>query len=273
MNKKDNDIKKIFDIYLDKDSNLNRIEKRINKRKVNLIKYLFPVTLCLITGIMLFASFYKENNSNRVYNGNVNYNVKNESSNEISISSELKDILYDITDPKVLYKISTHVAIVKVTSIDGVTRIDPNTNKGVIDPFTYGNAEVIREIKGEFKSKSIKYRRHGGKMPYLKWLEGDVDPDKLLSIAKENGVTDEELEKRIVNCKYPGDIEIKEGKIYLAYIYHNPKVHKEDEYSFQGYQYGLKEIPFYSEIIDTKELRVLDNETKELIAIKDLIEF
>lgn len=273
MDKKDDDVKKMFDINFGKEQNLYMIEKKIegfNKKGKHNLRYLFPVG-CLLIVFIIFLGYSK------LYNSNIKLDNNNvlDDSNVFYYEgdSSFVDFLYDITNPKVLYEISSHVAVVRITSIDGVSIINQKTNTGVSHPYTYGNAEVLAEIKGTFKDRNIKYIRSGGRMAYLEWLNGDVDPEKLLNIAKENGVTLEELEKRTVDYRYPGDIDIKVGKVYLAFMFNDPLYHLENQYTFQGFQYGMREIPFYNSFISLNNLKVLDNTTGKLVDITDVIDF
>lgn len=274
MNKEDRDVKKILDVNFNKKQNLYMIEKKIEgfnrKSKYNL-RYLFPVG-CLLLVFIIFWGYY-----NKSYDSNINLDDGNllDDSNIFYYENELSltDFLYDITDPKVLYELSSHVAIVKITSIDGVSRINQKTNTGVLNPYTYGNAEVLAQIKGSFKDKNIKYVRTGGRIPYLEWLKGDVDPDKLLSLAINNGATMEELKRRIVDYRYPGDIDIEVGKVYLVFMTHNQEYNFENQYAFLGFQYGMRKIPFYSSLIPLEKLRVLDNTNGSLVNLADIVDF
>lgn len=174
----------------------------------------------------------------------VKYKQKDESasSNNVLNVTSVFDLAYDISNSKVLANHSTYIALIKIDSIDGVTNINRKTGNPVSGPYSFGKATVIKNIKGNIPNKNIEFSRMGGEMPYDEWIKGDIDPAKIESVRKEAGLDKVSTKDIKVIYKVEGDIEIEENKTYLVYMNQDLQSNKENEYSIQGFQYGLREI-------------------------------
>ena len=272
----DKNFKNMFKDYLSSTRNLEEINRKISKKERKLkLKY----SLSLITVIVLFFVSYISFNNDRKNAISLN----NEDDKEVITlpndiignyykGDDFLDVLFNVEDISVLLEESDHVAIIFVNKIEGVTNYKESLKKQYGDPYTYGRARVIYEFKGKFKEKEIGFTRSGGKLPYLEWLKGDVDPDKLLNLAFQSGFTMEDLKKRVVDTRRAGDIEIAEGKLYLAFIKDSGNLLKEDyNYSILGEEYGLREVSLVSFLFGKDKIKVKDNKLNKYVYLKDIL--
>lgn len=277
-----------------KEEILNNFVKN-EKKKVSYFKWAL-VPVCVIAIVLLVSlkqttkSITNENiDKNKDYNTidtNPNNPIsKNDDLNGkhiIQITDGYEDssdgIFYDMSDLNVLAKKSDAIAIVRIDSIDGCTKRYRISNKKAGYIFTYGNASVLKAIQGDIKNNEFIYKKPGGRLPYLEWVEADTDPEKLLSMVRANGnkINGVPVEDVIVEEKRKDDIEITEGKIYLAFMMKSFEYSDDfNEYAFIGRQYGLREIKNYD--IKNKTLsgvKVKNNKTgkwEDISKVIDLI--
>ena len=98
-----------------------------------------------------------------------------EETNVITVSSHA-DCLYNISDSDVLASVSEHIALIRINSIDGTSNLNKQTGEYVSNPYLYGKATVLKELKGSFGTQGIDFVREGGTLPYNEWIKGDCDP-------------------------------------------------------------------------------------------------
>ena len=189
-----------------------------------------------------------------------------EKTNVITVSSHA-DSLYNISDSDVLASISEHIALIRIDSIDGTSNLNKRTGEYVANPYLYGKATVLKELKGSFGTRSIDFVREGGTLPYNEWIKGDCDPAKLQALREKAGLDSEKTNTLYVKYKPEGDIELEAGKTYLAYMFRNPDFNVENEYVIHGYQYGLRElqqnIKLTDDLSNLNDLKVKNNMTGE----------
>ena len=91
-------------------------------------------------------------------------------------------------------------------------------------------------------TKKITYRRFGGILPYEEYIKASNASEKVTRLQKENNVDVDSLKGTKIISRWDGDIEVEVGKTYLVLMINDPKFHQENEYWFEGYQYGLREV-------------------------------
>lgn len=293
-------LKKMFDGEYNskktKEEILINYEKSINK-KVRYFKWSL-VPLCFILIIFLISSSESLNSEkDKKFDIDKHYNNNDTDSFEDKYNPSKKDdlnkrhiihieidsndssdgIFYDISDLNVLAKKSDIVAIVRIDSIDGYTKRYRISHEKAGYIYTYGNATVLKTIQGDLKNNKLIYKKTGGRLPYLEWVEADTDPEKLLSLVKanDNKIDGVPVENVIVEEKRKGDIDIAEGKIYLAFMMKGYEYSDDyNEYAFIGRQYGLREVKNYD--INNQTLsgvKVKNNVTGEWEDISKIINF
>jgi len=253
--------------------NANIKEKMQEERldKVNYSNKKLVLSSMIILSVLVLIIVFNYNN--------ISFNNKDDNkktcqpSNNINDSRVINDNLpnritdcspcYDYSDSKVIYELSDYIAIIKVNSIDSVTnsieQLGVNTN---------GTATIIGMLKGNIKDKKIAFKRSGGILSYQDYINGEH--------PKEGIIPPNDPENLMVDARYRGDIDIKEGRVYLAYI---SKLDGYKDKNLNGYyimyhQYGLREIQdMCSEITikDIKDLKVRNNDTDKWESIKDVI--
>ena len=225
----------------------------MNKTSKICILIIFVVMLVVI---IVPTSLKKDSNDTKkdIIN-NVNLDEENQVIN-VLLSA---DILYDLSDTKVMSDISDYIAIVKINSIDGASNINKKTNE-YVSTYSYGKASILKMLKGNIDSKEINYTRSGGKMLYTDWVKGQASPDKVNNMMRTSKNID--LNKLLVYDKYENDIDIEVGKIYLAYMYQEPSFNSANEYVIHGFQYGLREISGDTKNYnDISKIKVKNNNT------------
>ena len=225
----------------------------MNKTSKICILIIFVVMLVVI---IVPTSLKKDSNDTRkdIIN-NVNLDEENQVIN-VLLSA---DILYDLSDTKVMSDISDYIAIVKINSIDGASNINKKTNE-YVSTYSYGKASILKMLKVNIDSKEIDYTRSGGKMLYTDWVKGQASPDKVNNMMKNSKNID--LNKLLVYDKYENDIDIEVGKVYLVYMYQEPSFNSVNEYVIHGFQYGLREISGDTkDYNDISKIKVKNNNT------------
>lgn len=165
--------------------------------------------------------------------------------------------------PDYLNELSDHIAIIRVISID---EMDMSYS---LFGMTKGKLLVNNSLKGDFNDGDIiKFGKIGG----------IIDAQTLIDVqGEESSYTKEEPKNEIYfNIIREFDINIEEGKTYLAYLGYNEK---EDVYEIVGLKYGLRElyIPQEKDYISLKELDfnnigLKNNDTNEYENLQEYID-
>lgn len=190
----------------------------------------------------------------------------------------IPEYTFDVSNVTELSEHATHVFIGRVDSIDGCST---TVGSGEFSPVPeeYGKISVIKSIKGEIKTKSIKYARPGGVISVAEYEK--YAPEETVKNEEENRKASgkENLDKNIsfYEMRHDGDIKIEIGKTYLFFAMYN----KETGYYFIfGDQYGSREISGMSgddkkafiKSLDKDELKLKDNDTGKHESLKNFIE-
>lgn len=186
---------------------------------------------------------------------------------DVYLIASFIELDYNNSNPQTMAGMSDSMAIVKIKSLDGVS----NYGKGVqqyVHPYTYGQMEIIQNLKGDVKEGEIvKFSRLGGTMPFDEYLEG-------LSEAERAKFANHDTEKK-VKITFDGDIDIEADKTYLVYLA-NSTVHYAEPgaYEIVGFEGGLREIQTtsgYSVNSNSSDLKVLNNFTGEWENLNDVV--
>ncbi len=208
-------------------------------------------------------------------NINVGYNYKDEYKDKnITNATTMSDTEENLADSKVLYDISDYIAIVRINSMDGATNYMKKVG-AYTGTYTYGTATILKMIKGDIEKKKINYIRHGGQMLFKEWIlsHPKESQEKSLNLAKKGGL---DINNTVVNDMEMGDIDLEINKIYLVYMHHDDEYHDTNEYTIQGYQYGLREVNISSNtntINSLDNIQVKDNDTNKWVSLSSLINF
>ncbi len=198
--------------------------------------------------------------------------VSTESPKNIMTVSSHVVMAYDISDNNVLAEISDYIALIQIDEITGVSNKNRLTGSYISTSYTYGKARVLKAFKGDIGTTEIGFVRDGGIIPYNEWIKGQEDPDKLIRMRRESGISDAETDDMFVDYMPQGDITIESGKTYLVYMFRNPEFNLENEYSIQGYQYGLRELRQNGNAAqNTSDLYVKNNTTGKWEALSDIL--
>ncbi len=180
-------------------------------------------------------------------NGKVSYNELNENSisKETILYNKIKcDTLVDYSNIKNLVKESDIIAKVKIQTENGMN-FNPLKNEYVpiyttgkleIEEILYNNSNY-KFISGE----SIEYVRLGGNITYSTYLEGlrESERKKLeYNIEQRTNMKSNQLAKKIVKDVYIDDIEVENGKEYIAFLKYSNDYEK---FNILGFEYGLRE--------------------------------
>lgn len=238
------------------------------------------ISLSVISAILICA--FIGNNilfDNTKNNSNKDTEIENEKveSEKSTLRFEsFIDLASDYSDSRILTDSFKYIALIRIDSIDGVDNYDTVINQ-YVSPYTYGKATVLKVLKGEVNQEQIGFRRLGGKMPFDEWIKGDEAPEKIMKIREESGLKNVPTKDIIVDSGVSGDIDIEEGKTYLAFLEYDKSLNKENEYWIGGLQYGLREtqqsdVSAYT-TQNTTDLKVKNNITGEWENISDVVDF
>lgn len=162
----------------------------------------------------------------------------------IIVESISGDLAYALDTPEGLQKaIDEIIDVVAIVRIDSVNYSNwyPMTKEYDL-PYTYGEATAIQNLKGVLPANKITYRRFGGILPYEEYIKASNASEKVTRLQKENNVDVDSLKGTKIISRWDGDIDVEVGKTYMVLMIHDPKFHQENEYWFEGYQYGLREV-------------------------------
>ena len=210
-----------------------------NKQKIIFcsLSFILVVTLAFIG----YGFVSEQNNAKKLGSNDTTTKSENKEQTILNVTSSF-ELLHDLSNAGVMYNLSDYIAIIKIDSIDGFSNINKVSNEYISNPYTYGEASVLYTLKGNINQSKIDFVRTGGVLPYDEWIKGDVDPDKLEYVREENGLGNTPTNNIFINYSVEDDITIEEGKIYLAYMSHDSDFNTNNEYTIQGFQFGLREV-------------------------------
>ncbi len=154
------------------------------------------------------------------------------------------DCIIDFSNIKNLVKESDIIARVKIQSVNG-TNLNPLKNE-YVPIYTTGKLEIEEILYNnsnyEFiRGESIEYVRLGGNITYSTYLEGlrESERKKLeYNIEQRTNMKSNQLAKKIVKDVYIDDIEVENGKEYIAFLKYSNDYEK---FNILGFEYGLRE--------------------------------
>lgn len=261
----------------------------MNSKKI--IYYLILIALLII---IIFNTNLFSNNNKQISNNTVN-ETKENISDEILNGDHIKslkdpivkngshlDLSIDIQNKKVRYNNASNIAIVKVTKINGAQNYHPVTKEETA-VMTYGELEIISNIKGNTKGNKINFVRLGGTINQFEFeknlpesvkfkLANDPDIEKLSEEEKKNTWFDDYSQ---------GNVKLEEGKSYLMYLDY---IANEDLYNSLFFEEGTRELApqkrseviketskFFNRSSETINIQVKNNVTGTFENIKDVI--
>lgn len=170
----------------------------------------------------------------------------------------------NISDPAYVENLSTDIAIVTISSIDGGSNFGEQTNTYCY-PYTYGKLKVEEVLKGDIKvGDELNYLRAGGIIDYQSYYNSMEPAQK-----EKHNYLSKGINPAYVEIKANGDIDIEPGKTYLAYL-SNPEsgegvFAKSDSYMIISFQGGLRQVRNFtnSSSRSAGNIEVLNNFTGE----------
>ena len=254
------------------------------KKKYILISFILALSLVAIILVIKFNTKTQNNTILEESISNIDQVILEEIPKyEIStyVTNEIKEIATDsasvvcFKEPftiESLKKLCTDIAIIRVISLD---YMDMNVS---MLGMTFGKALINNSIYGTLKEGDvITYMKPGGyvDMETYNNAQPEAARENRLMVRKMNGITTP-LSEEYMNMRVNKDIDIEEGKTYLAYLTYNEK---NKAYEIIGLEIGLREvqIPQESEYVsvtnlDFEKTSILNNETQEYENLKEYID-
>ena len=238
-------------------------------------KYIIGI-VSIILAVTLFAVLY-------VYNSNIktvktveeNDKYVNENVDETKIAKANGTIEADLEDDlskrEVRNQNSENIVIATVKKIEGASNKDPKTGETTLID-TYGELEIITNIKGNIKEQTVPFVRTGGEMNYYDWYQNlrDAQKEKINTDPDMIKMTEEEMRNEKSVEYFSGDIYLEEGKTYLMYLV---KYSSYNKYGIVFFEHGARELKKekISELKKAKALLQNRSEEKTGIFVKNNI--
>ncbi len=197
------------------------------------------------------------------------------------VTNEIKEIATDsasvvcFKEPftiESLKKLCTDIAIIRVISLD---YMDMNVS---MLGMTFGKALINNSIYGTLKEGDvITYMKPGGyvDMETYNNAQPEAARENRLKVREMYGINTP-LSEEYANLRVNKDINIEEGKTYLAYLTYNEK---NKGYEIIGLEIGLREVQIPQETeyvsvinLDFEKTNILNNETQEYENLKEYID-
>lgn len=194
-------------------------------------------------------------------------------SNEIISFTSFAELDGDVSNPKYVENLSTDIALITITSIEGGSNYGYQTNEYCY-PYTYGKFEAIKVYKGDLKTnEELNYIRAGGIIDSQSYYLSLSQAEK----EKYNSLTNNNIPK-YMQFKFDGDIDVEVGKTYLAYLCNQKSGEgvfaMKDSYMIISFEGGLREADIISVANgdDLSEVKVLNNFTGEWEYINQVLD-
>lgn len=188
---------------------------------------------------------------------------------------------YNIADPSELTERYENIAIIKIDSIDGYSNYNHVINE-YVRAYTYGKATVMKNIKGKMEEEKFTYVRGGGWITLEEEINGDIGGKQEIRIDshKKSKFKDIPLNQILIASDYYSDIEVEEGKTYLAFMGQNNDgaTKKETQYGICGTNYGFREVEKKEDfsnltLEELKNIKVKDNDSNSWVNLSEVIDF
>ncbi len=172
----------------------------------------------------------------------------------------------DFSSMKQLNNEVENIALIKINSVD-------YNNYNYVDntytiPYTYGEAEIIKPLKGKIKpGQKIDYFRFGGKITYEQW-KASLNERQLSRLIEDENKP--EYYEYIFTDGENSDISIEKDLIYLAYFEHDEIINTKGQYSLVGLQYGLRQALITKSKNGDEVILVKDNDTNKWTNIQKI---
>ncbi len=163
-------------------------------------------------------------------------------------------MIYEYT-PEKMYELCTDIAIIKVISKD---YMDPTAS---MLGMTYGKLLVNNTIFGNLsQGQIVKYEKPGGYIDLETYNKSRpiASQEKRKYLRREAGLP-EDMSNEYINILAETDIELEEGKTYLAYLTYNEY---DKAYEIIGLGNGLREVDIPQESTNVKSTEVNTNLVK-----------
>lgn len=195
-------------------------------------------------------------------------NIKETAENiEVTAESNEEVTLQDLVDS------TENIAIVRVISLDS-----SSAQYDHVVGNTYGKLMINTVIKGSLEEQQvIDYAALGGYLTIAEWeqYQPAAANEKRDFLRQQNGTTSNKNETYI-HLQFKNNIDIEEGKTYIAYLNYNNQMGK---YEIVGFADGLMELSIEKEDnnisllnIDTNQVKIKNNYTSEYENLESYIE-
>ena len=186
---------------------------------------------------------------------------------EVSAEFDKEVTLKDLVDS------TENIAIVRVISLDS-----SSAQYDHVVGNTYGKLMVNTVIKGTTKEEEvIEYAALGGYLTIADWeqYQPSAANEKRDFLRQQSGTVSNKNEAYI-HLQFENNIDIEEGKTYIAYLNYNSEMGK---YEIVGFADGLMELSIEKENknismldVDTKQVKIKNNHTGEYENLESYIE-
>ena len=225
------------------------------------------IVICLVC-LMFISGCSKKEEKETVNYYNAYDNIPSE---DIASYVSNAEIMGDITDTTYVSNLSSDIAIITITSIDGGSNFSEQTDDYCY-PYTYGKFVVDKVYKGNLEvDKEYNYIRTGGIIDFESYYNSLEEAEKEKHDYLAKGIN-----SKYVQMKFNGDIDIEVGKTYLAYLtspeYGEGTFAKKDSYTIDSFGGGLREVDTSSLVNnDETNILVLNNFTNNFEKLEDVI--
>ena len=197
------------------------------------------------------------------------------------VTNEIKEIATDSASVvcfKEPFTIESWKKIFKENSIIRVISLDYMDMNVSMLGMTFGKALINNSIYGTLKEGDvITYMKPGGyvDMETYNNAQPEAARENRLKVREMYGINTP-LSEEYANLRVNKDINIEEGKTYLAYLTYNEK---NKGYEIIGLEIGLREVQIPQEAeyvsvlnLDFEKTNILNNETQEYENLKEYID-
>lgn len=183
------------------------------------------------------------------------------------------DLAVDTTNPVVMSDLSSNIAVVRISAVDGASNYS-ELSESYVSPYTYGRMVVLDNLKGELPLGSeLEFYRLGGTITKAQEYDALTAEQKAAYDNLHSSDSNYRSEQEWVKHYTDGDIDIAAGKTYLVYL--TPETAysgRPNSYAIIGYADGLRELsPEASgDNYSFTAARILNNHTNNWENLRDL---
>lgn len=172
----------------------------------------------------------------------------------------------ELNDNEKMYNGHEFIAIIHVDKVYPATTYRESTDEYIM-PHTPGEATILKVLKGSFEEDKILFIRLGGIVSSYEY-EKSMYPSEKEKFG--SFFTEQEKETLLINNRSKGDIDIENGKTYLAYMNRSDDFHKKNEYNIVAFEYGLREVNIEKKKsnINSSNITIKNNKTGQYEELK-----